>query len=178
MALALTATGTTKKRGSRLLSRFFGAVAGIWLLTASYPSVAQERFVRITKLSDVNFGLIANLNVDARRSQNLCVFSGRPNLGYNVRAIGTGPGGTFSLFNGVDRLPYEVQWAGTSGQTSGLNLTANVVRTGLVSSAAQQTCSNGPPTTASLIILLRAAALQSSGGGNYSGTLTLVIAPE
>jgi hypothetical protein len=140
--------------------------------------VAQERFVRITGLSDVNFGLIANFDVDAVRSQNLCVFSGRPNLGYNVRGIGTGAGGAFTLSNGVDALPYEVQWAGTSGQTSGVSLSPNLVRTGLVSSAAQQTCSNGPPTTASLIVLIRAAALQASAGGNYSGTLTLVLAPE
>ncbi|HVF83064.1 MAG TPA: hypothetical protein VM913_02690 [Sphingomicrobium sp.] len=178
MAIDTAATGTTKKWGGRLPSRFFGAVAGIWLLTASSPSVAQERFVRISGLRDIDFGLIANFNVDAVRSQNLCAFSGRPNLGYNVRAFGTGPSGAFTLSNGVDRLPYEVQWAGTSGQNIGLNLTANVVRTGLISSAAQQTCSNGPATTATLIILIRAAALQSSAGGAYNGTLTLVVAPE
>jgi hypothetical protein len=75
-------------------------------------------------------------------------------------------------------MPYEVQWGATAGQSSGFNLTANVVKTGLVSQAEQQTCSNGPTTTATLIIVLRAAALQVAPTGNYNGTLTLVIAPE
>jgi hypothetical protein len=178
VALGRSTTGTTKKRNGRLPFRFFGAVAGIWLLTASYPSAAQERFVRITKLSDVNFGLISNVNADAVQRQNLCVFSGRPNLGYNVRATGSGPGGSFRLLNGAATMPFEVQWGATAGQTSGFTLSPNVVRTGLVSQAAQQICSNGPPTTATLIVLLRAAALQAAPTGNYSGTLTLVIAPE
>jgi hypothetical protein len=129
-------------------------------------------------LSDVNFGLISNFGIDAVRRQDLCVFSGRPNLGYNVRASGTGNGGAFTLLNGVSTMPYEVQWAPTPGQTSGLDMTANVVRTGLVSQAAQQTCSNGPVTTATLIVLIRAATLQSAATGAYSGTLTLIVAPE
>jgi hypothetical protein len=178
VALGSKATGTTRKRGGYLPSRFFGAVAGIWLLAGSYPAVAQERFVRITGLSDINFGLIANFNADAVRSQSVCAFSGRPNLAYNIRAMGDAAGNAFALTNGSDLLPYEVQWSGTAGQTSGLNLTPNVVRTGFISSAAQQTCSNGPATTASLVILIRAAALQSAAGGSYTGNLTLIIAPE
>ena len=178
MALPQQATGRNQKRGGFALSRFFGLLAGIWLLSASYPAVAQDRFVRVTGLSDVNFGLITNFGVDARRSQSLCLFSGRPGLGYNVRAFGSGLGGVFTLASGSDKLKYDVQWNMNAGQTSGTQLTPNATLTGLISNAAQQTCSNGPPTSASLILIIRATELTGAAGGNFSGTLNLVIGPE
>lgn len=134
--------------------------------------------VRVTNLSDVNFGLISNLQADARRAQNVCVFSQSSGNRYSVTAIGSGTGSSFALSNGSNSLAYEVEWNDQSGQTSGTSLSPTVAATGRVSAATQQTCNSGPATSASLIIILRSSALTQAREGSYSGSLTLVVAAE
>ncbi|MEO6359596.1 MAG: hypothetical protein ABIO43_03350 [Sphingomicrobium sp.] len=158
------------------LIRCFGALLVTATAVSAAPASAQK--VRIDGLVDVNFGTIANLTADSWQSQSICVFSQTANGGYNIRAFGSGTGGSFTLASGGNTLAYEVQWSATSGQTTGTILTANTALTGLTSAATQQVCNAGPPTTASLIVVLRAAALTSAIAGAYSGTLTLVVAPE
>ena len=155
------------------------AAAG-WL-AALFVSGAQASAadkVRITSLSDVAFGTIANLGVDAIQSQSVCLYSSSPTSGYNVTGTGTGPGGNFELSSGSGSLAYEVQWSGSAGQSSGAQLTPNVPLTGQVSTATQQTCNSGPATSASLIVILRSSALSSATAGNYIGSLTLLVGPE
>jgi hypothetical protein len=134
--------------------------------------------VRITKLSDVSFGTLNNLEADAVLSQNVCVYANSANNGYHVSASGSGAGGAFTLAAASGRLDYEVQWSQISGQSTGVQLFPNAALTGQTTSAKQQTCNSGAPTTASLIIALRAAALSNASAGSYTGTLTLVIGPE
>ena len=131
--------------------------------------------VRITKLSDVAFGTIGNLGVDAVRSQSVCVYTDDK---YQITGIGSGPGGSFQLNSGAQVLPYEVQWASSAGQSSGTQLNPNVPRTGLNSVASTQTCNFGPATSASLIVILRAVALSSATAGIYGGTLTLIAGAQ
>ncbi|HJQ57418.1 MAG TPA: hypothetical protein VJ890_10950 [Vineibacter sp.] len=139
---------------------------------------AHGQQARITKLTDVAFGTISNLGIDASRSQNVCAYSSASLKGYSVRATGSGTSGAFSLVNGARQVAYEVQWSGTSGQTSGTALSSGVTLGGFVSTASSSNCSTAPLTTASLIVLLRAATLSTATAGTYSGTLTLIIAPE
>lgn len=148
------------------------------LLLLAAPAQSASNKVRITSLSDIAFGTVANLGVDAVRSENVCLYSETASNGYNVTATGTGPGGAFQLSSGSGAMSFEVQWSSSSGKSSGAQLTPNVPLTGQVSTAAQQTCNTGPATTASLIILLRSAALSSARAGSYNGTLTLVVGPE
>jgi hypothetical protein len=148
------------------------------LLSASPALAAANDKVRITGLTDVAFGSIANLGADAVRSQSLCLFSNSSTNGYNVTATGTGSGGAFTLTSGALSLPFDVQWSSSSGQSSGSQLSPNVPLTGQVSTASQQTCSSGPATSASLIVILRATALSSATAGTYAGTLTLLVSPE
>ena len=145
-------------------------------LLSPAPVAAQK--VRITALSDVNFGLIANLQTDARRSQNLCVFSQSTGGRYSITATGSGSGSSFALANGSNSLAYEVEWSDQSGQTSGTSLVPTVTATGRVSAATQQTCTSGPASSASLIVILRSSSLTQAREGNYSGSLTLVVAAE
>lgn len=142
------------------------------------PASAANDKARISALTDVAFGTIANLTVDAIQSQNICVYSNSATSGYNVTASGTGSGGNFVLSSGALSLPFEVQWSGTSAQTSGTQLNPNVPLTGQISSATQQSCNSGPATSASLIVILRSSALSSATAGIYNGTLTLVVGPE
>jgi hypothetical protein len=164
----------------RLNSRL-GAVARGALLAAALaasPLHAQSNNVRITKLSDVAFGAIANVGADATSSQSLCVYANTAIQGYRITASGSAPGGAFSLTSGSFLLNYEVQWNQSPNQSSGTQLSPNVTLTGLISSATQQTCNSGPATSASLILVLRSSELSSARAGSYSGTLTLLVGPE
>jgi hypothetical protein len=150
----------------------------LMLLAMAAPSSAASNRVRITNLSDVAFGTIANLGADAIRSENVCLYADTNTNGYHVTATGTGPGGSFQLSSGTNVLGYDVLWSSSSGQTSGLQLTPNVPLTGQVSTATQQACGTGPATSASLVVVLRSTLLSSATAGTYNGTLTLVVGPE
>jgi hypothetical protein len=156
----------------------FVAAGALASLLATTPAGAASNKVRVTNLSDVVFGTIANLSIDATRSQNVCLYADTASSGYNVTATGTGPGGAFQLSSGPSVLSYEVQWSSSSGRDSGVQLTPNTPLTGQASSAAHQTCNNGPATSASLLIMLRSTALSSATAGSYTGTLTLIVGAE
>ena len=167
--------------GCRLphVQRLLRVIAAVLIAIASNatPAFAASN-VRITALTDLAFSTIANVSVDSSRSESVCVYSTSPTSGYHVTATGTGIGGAFTLASGANRLAYDVQWNRQPGQSSGTQLTAGVPLTGLVSSATQQQCTSGPTTSASLIVVLRSAALSAARAGIYTGTLTLLIAPE
>ena len=152
------------------LANFLGVVV--------HPSPASAQKARITNLSDVDFGQIANLQAETRRSQSICIYSNSVGNAYSVVASGSGPGGSFALANGTSSLAYDVEWSQQSGQTSGTQLSANGVLTGQASAATHQFCNTGPPTSASLTIVLRAPELSQAREGSYSGSLTLLIAAE
>ena len=161
--------------GSLHRTPFIGALA-ILMLVNPVPALAQK--VRITNLSDVDFGTLANLQADSRRSQNVCLYSSGTAGGYSVVAMGSGPGSGFSLSSGPNMLAYEVEWSGQSGQASGSALSPNVALTGQSSAATHQFCNSGPTSSASLIVVLRGSELSRARQGSYSGTLTLLIAAE
>lgn len=164
-------------RGRRL--RYARAIAGpIAASLALAPQTAVAQKVRITGLSDVTFGLVTNTQADARRSQNICLYSNSAGGAYSVSAAGSGSGSSFVLSNGLDALPYAVEWADSSGKTSGTELNPSVALTGQQSSATHQFCNSGPATTASMTVVLKAADLSQAREGSYSGTLTLLIAAE
>jgi hypothetical protein len=154
------------------------ALSVLALLVIASPAVAASNKVRISDLSDANFGIIANVGVDATLNQSVCLYADTNTNGYNVTASGTGPGGAFVLSSGPRTMSYEVQWSSSSGQSSGTQLASNVPLTGQVSGATHQTCNNGPASSASLIILLRSNVLSSAIAGAYNGTLTLVVGAE
>jgi hypothetical protein len=158
--------------------RRIGAIA-VLLGVIGSPSPGLGQTVRITKLSDLSFGTITNLAIDARLSESVCVYSNSTTKGYNVTATGSGAGGAFLLGSGAATLAYQVQWNASAGQTSGTALSAGTKLGGLTSTATQQICSSGPAASASLIVVIPTTALGAAAGGiGYSGTLTLVIGVE
>ena len=167
-------SGPSPFRAQSWLGRVVAAVAAAVLAASS----AEAQKVRLTGLTDVDFGTVTNLGVDAVRSQSVCLFSGSATNGYNITATGSGAANAFTLANGSNTLSYDVQWNAAAGQSSGTLLSPNVALTGLISPASQQTCNSGPPTSASLIVALRSADLSSAIAGAYGGSLTLIVAPE
>jgi hypothetical protein len=158
-------------------SRALSIVAGSFLLAVSHAGPANAK-VRITGLSDVSFGTISNLTVDAVQSQSVCVFSNGSNSTYSIRANGSGIGGAFTLASGGAALDYNVRWNNQPGQSNGTALAAGVSLGGQTTNGQNQLCSSGPPTTASLIVTLPAPSLSAATAGTYSGTLTIIVAEE
>lgn len=141
-------------------------------------SVSVPNRVQLSGLSDVAF-TNQDPSVAASSAQNVCVWSNTKTRGYNVDATGSGAGGAFTLANATLTVPYSVEWSGSSGATSGTALTAGTALTGLTSTATDASCSAGPPSSASLIVKIAASDLQSmQASTSYTGTLTLVVAPE
>jgi len=141
-------------------------------------SVSVPNRVQISGLTDVAF-TNQDPSVAASKAENVCVWSNTSTRGYNVTANGSGTGGAFTLANASLSVPYSVEWAGSSGAASGSALTSGTALTGLTSTATNATCSSGPASTASLIVKIAASDLQSmQASTSYTGTLTLVVAPE
>jgi hypothetical protein len=142
-------------------------------ISASVPSRA-----RITGLNDVAF-----TNQDpasaATSAQDVCVWTNTATKGYTITATGSGTASSFTLAGASMTVPYSVQWSATSGQSSGTALVNGAASAGLTSTGTQQTCSSGPSATASLIIGIAATDLQTmQSGTTYTGTLTLLVAPQ
>jgi hypothetical protein len=146
---------------------------GIINISASVPNRA-----RISGLTDVAF-----TNQDpataASNAQDVCVWSNTATKGYTITASGSGTASAFTLSNGSATVPYSVEWASTSGQTSGTALTAGTASSSLTTTAANQSCSSAPAATASLIVKMSTTDLGTmSAGSSYTGTLTLLVTPQ
>ena len=142
-------------------------------ITASVPNRA-----RITGLSDVAF-----TNQDpataASSAQNVCVWSNTATKAYTITATGSGTASAFTLSNGTTTVPYSVEWAASSNQTSGTALATGTASAALTSAATHQSCASGPTSSASLIVGITTANLGTmSAGSSYTGTLTLLVTPQ
>ncbi|MBV1916578.1 MAG: hypothetical protein KUG65_00725 [Sphingomonadaceae bacterium] len=154
------------------IGRIFTAIAVL------IPFSANAQNVRISGLSDVNFGTILNFSVDYTDSQNVCIYSSGISGTYHVTATGSGAGGAFTLASGSNTLAYEVQWADTANQPSGTSLASGVALYGQSASAFFSGCFFGIFPTASLVTVLRASETSAATTGSYAGTLTLLVAPN
>jgi hypothetical protein len=142
-------------------------------ISASIPSRA-----RITGLSDVSFAN-QDPSTAASAAQDVCVWSNTATKAYTITATGSGTGSAFTLSNGAGTVPYAVEWAATSGQTSGSALIAGTASSSQASGAVDQTCSSAPAASASLIVKMTTTDLGTmTAGSNYTGTLTLLVTPQ
>jgi spore coat protein U-like protein len=133
--------------------------------------------VEISGLSDIAFGTV-DPAAAAASAENVCVWSNTSGKAYTVTATGSGASNAFSLSDGTNSLVYAVEWAGTAGQSTGTALVSGTALGGLSSTATNPGCSSGPASTASLIVKMTAANLQAAVASSYTGTLTLVVAPQ
>lgn len=168
LALATAGAGQAATQGN-LGSTSTGSVS----INASVPSR-----VRLSGLSDVAFTNV-DPGVDASNAEDVCVWSNTATKGYRVTATGSGAGNAFTLANASLTVPYAVEWNASAAQTSGTSLVSGTALTGLTSAATHSICSVGPSASASLIVKIASADLQTmQAATSYTGTLTLVVAPE
>lgn len=161
--------------GSTACRALCGALAALGALVS--PCAAAQN-VRVSGLSDVAFGTLTNLVNDQVASQTICVYSTALNGGYRVTASGSGPGGAFTLQSGSAQLPYELQWADTANQTSGQPLSPGLPLTGQFGNSWFNGCLLGLFLSASLVTVLRASDTSRARAGSYSGSVSLMIAPN
>lgn len=168
VALAFAGSAQAATQGS-LGSTSTGSVS----ISASVPNR-----VRISGLSDVAFTNV-DPTIDASNAQNVCVWSNTSTRGYNLTASGSGAANAFTLTNASVTVPYSVEWSNTSGQSTGTALSSGTALTGQTSAATNANCASGPSASASLIVKIAAADLQGmQASTSYTGTLTLLVAPE
>ncbi len=139
--------------------------------------------VNLTNLADVTFadadlGPIANTASQATKAQNVCVWSNNSDKSYYITASGSGTANAFTLANSTNPVvPYEVYWSASSGQTTGTQLTTATKSAKLISTATAPACGGG--TTASLIVgIIGTDVTPMLAATTYTGTLTLLVAPN
>lgn len=169
--------GEQSSRPSRMMA-LSALVCLVGCILQPEAAVAQAGKVKISDLTDVSFGTLANLQADSRRSQSICVGANGPDGRYSVIASGTGLGGALELTSGIASLPYSVEWSQNPGQTSGSSLVANSALVNQSTPEKQQDCKPQGAPTASLTVVLRGTDLAQAIKGDYSGTLTILIAAE
>lgn len=147
-------------------------------LLACAASNANAQLVQISRLTDPGFGKISNFTTDITNADNVCVYSTASGGLYHVTATGSGTGGAFTLASGANLLAYEVQWAASSGQTTGTDLTSGVASTVFTSNAVNAGCTSAPTNVATLLTILRTASVSAATSGSYTGVLTLLVAPN
>lgn len=142
---------------------------------AAGPARAQLAQAQISGLSDIALGTIGTAPSDITRIQTVCAYSSGLLGQYHVTATGGGPGFVLKSAAG-GALPYEVQWNQAANATSGTALTSGVALTGQTTQTLFSNCALNSSGT--LIVVARAAALGAASAGDYSGTLTLLLAPN
>jgi hypothetical protein len=135
-------------------------------------SVTKTSEVKISGLEDI--ALAVQADGSATGTTSACIY--RNGTGsYSLTANGDGAASSFSLSDGGSNvMPYTVTFDDGSGAAA---LTKNTALTGLSNADTLSTTCNGT-TNATIAITVATADFSSAPAGDYTGTLTLIIAPE
>jgi hypothetical protein len=172
------------------------------LLSAVYAVVAASQgslgtsstgslMISVTKPARANISDLNDLSIagwspgDGAKTvgDDVCVYSTRSGGGYTVKASGSGAGSAFTVVNGIFTMPYTLVWNdGGVGALSntGTLLAANVTSPALANASTDSSTCNGAVAgpTARLRVTVTAAAFEAANAGNYTGILTLLVAPN
>lgn len=137
-------------------------------------SIVIPATIRISNVSDFALGVFDTVN-DLVTSDTMCVYRTTGTL-FGITATGSGAGGAFTLASGARTMPYQVTWQDTLGSQQ---LTAGVQLSGRGNAVnADATCNGGATNNVTVTVRVTAATLSSSFAGNYSGVLSLMVAPQ
>ena len=140
-------------------------------------SITLPKLIRISNVADFTFAsysgsgvLAANRNL--RISTNYGTAATRR---YRITATGSGTGGNFRVTNGTTTLTYTTRWRDAAVTTGSVNLTRGVALTNRQNASKPLSSAT---LNANVQIQFTQAALLAVDAGLYTGTLTLLIAPE
>lgn len=133
-----------------------------------------DSLVRVNNLNDIDLGTFSGGAGDLSGADNFCIYrNGAGN--FNITMTGSGAGSAFTLTDGTNTLPYSVEFT---------NSTPNAMTAGTLLAAqsgaftANDTCDSGASDNVSVSVTVANGALASVPAGSYTGTLTMVVAPE
>lgn len=128
---------------------------------------------RITAPEDIAFdgtGKAAN-----GLAQNLCLTSNSLTRSFVVSAIGSGDAGALKLFDGRRTVDYTVEWA---SREDGVPGERGATKRELRAAASKGECATGRGLTALVVAVDPARFDEVHTGAPFTGTLTLIVAPE
>lgn len=128
--------------------------------------------VRISNLTDINLGVFAG--VDAVGTSNACVYRNGVDT-YNLTASGDGAAGAFTLTDGSNTVVYSVTYDDGTGAATA---TTGVTLTGLTGADPASEICGTTGNNGVIEVTVAAAAAAALPSATYSGTLTLLVAPE
>ncbi len=128
--------------------------------------------VRISNLADINLGVFGG--ADAVGSTDACVYRNGTGA-YRITASGSGAAGAFTLTDGTNTVGYSVNYDDGTGALAMASATPMIGRTGADPSSATCATTGNNATVTTTVAAADGAALPA---GTYTGTLTLLVAPE
>lgn len=151
-------------------------IVGITSMGSAAISLTIPKLIQARSFSDLPLGTYTGVGVlNGNDDINIAINYGTTSRKYRVTATGSGVGGAFTVTEGRDTIAYSAYYndeIGTSGRlamSSGNTLTA---QSGAVRPLSRSTLN------ANLSINTIEANVQAAKLGFYSGTITLVLAPE
>ncbi|MEM6638801.1 MAG: hypothetical protein AAF610_02775 [Pseudomonadota bacterium] len=157
--------------GSTALAATDGAVGFNSTGTVDITLAVNDE-VRISNLTDINLGVFAG--ADAVGSTAACVYRNGTGA-YRITATGSGAGGAFSLTDGTNSVNYAVEFDDGTGSLAMGTATPLIGRTGADPASATCATTGNNATVTTTVAAADGAALPA---GTYTGTLTLLVAPE
>ena len=153
----------------------FGATDGTQGATSTGTatvSVTKSSEVKISGLSDI--ALAIQGDGSATGSTDACIY--RNGTGsYSITANGDGAASAFSLSDGASGvMPFAVTYDDGGGAS---DLTTNTPLTGLTNANTLSTNCNGA-SNAIIAVAVNTSDFASAPAGDYTGVLTMIIAPE
>ena len=124
----------------------------------------------IDQLEDIDFGETLPTSRRLRQRTQFCV-SMEPAGFYQIRAIGSGSGGDFTLATSsgaLDQIRYRVR-------VRNRELQPGIAASGF---RARPPRPNGQCLQQRLVVIIDTSQLASAAGGTYQGSLALTVAPE
>lgn len=172
-ATLLRHAGHAKARRRWPLAGITCVIAVIWAVISAPPLAAQ---VQISGLSDLALGSW-NGTSDMEGEVDHCVLGNRGGR-FSIEATGDGSGNSFVLANGPVSLPYQVAYNDGSGWSQMSSGTPLAGQRGSQNAQQFGRCLDGSRPPERVRVRVLAQDLSGAIGGGYSGTLTLLVAPE
>jgi hypothetical protein len=157
-------------------SKAFAATQGILGATSQGTldiTLTIDPLVQISALDDIALGTYTG-GANMTGADDLCVYSNTG--GYDITATGNGAGQAFELLGSSANIPYTVEWATTAGAGTGASLTTGTPLTGQSGAFTTPNCNGGD--NAQVIVTVDSTDLAAAPADNYTGVLTLLVAPQ
>ncbi len=134
-------------------------------------SITVDDEVRISNMVDIQLGTFAG--ADASDSTGACIYRNSAPT-YQITASGSGAANAVTLTDGTNSVAYSVTYSDGSAPDS---MTSGLALTGQAGADVDVACGN-TGDNATVAVTVAAADAAALPAGAYTGTLTLVVAPN